>query len=122
LDMKCPKCGGSVSHSNAITDHCVKCGPIKVKPMDLTEYNDVTVKLVGFVISCKGILRSDDMDFIGMDEDGSVVTETDGATLETSGGSCRNVRTGDVRIFPAGVYRLSNTHGIEKISEIEDDG
>lgn len=87
--------------------------------MDLAEYNDVTVTLVGFVITCKGILRSDDMDFVGVEDDGSVTTETDGATLETSGGSCRNTRTGAERIFPAGVYRLSTKCGIEKISEIE---
>jgi len=89
--------------------------------MDLTEHKPVTVKLFDFVIVCQGIVRSDDMNPIGMGEDGEIVSHTDGATLETSGGTCRNKKTGEERIFPAGIYRLSKKSGIEKISEIVDD-
>lgn len=89
--------------------------------MDLSEHKDVTLKLLGFVITCKGIVRSDDMQPISVGSDGDVITKTEKATLETSGGICRNTKTGEERIFPAGVYRLSNKNGIEKIAEIIED-
>jgi len=89
--------------------------------VDLDKYNDVTLKLFDFEITCKGIVRSDDMNPISVGEDGALREFTEKATLETSGGACRNIKTGTERIFPAGVYRLSKKSGIEKIGEIVDD-
>lgn len=86
--------------------------------VDLSEYNDVTLKLFEFEITCKGIVRPDDMNPVSVGDDGAAREYTDKATLETSGGTCLNTKTGHERIFPAGIYRLSKKHGIEKIGEI----
>ena len=86
--------------------------------MDIDDYNDVVLKLFEFEITCKGIVRSDDLDPVSVGDDGSIITHTAKATLETSGGTCLNTETEEERIFPAGIYRLSRTKGIEKIGEI----
>lgn len=87
--------------------------------MDLADYNDVVLKLFDFEIICKGILRSANEIPVSVGVDGTITTHVDDATLETSGGTCRNIKTNEERIFPAGVYQLSKKFGIEQIREIE---
>lgn len=87
--------------------------------MDISKYNDVTLKLFHFEIVCRGIVKPDDVHkLLAGPEPGEITSHTKRATLETSGGTCRDTRTGEERIFPAGVYRLSKDQGIEKIGEM----
>lgn len=91
--------------------------------MDLDQYNDVELRLFHFEIFCKGVVREDieDSEPMGVRDDGTIVTHTETAYLETTGGKCIDLETKEERIFPAGIYRLSKDGGIEKIGEIKDD-
>lgn len=90
--------------------------------MDIAQYNDVDLTIFHYRITCKGIVKPDEVsEMLAGPEPGEVTSHADRATLETSGGTCRNTVTGEERIFPAGVYRLSKEQGIEKIGEMVDE-
>lgn len=87
--------------------------------MDIAQYNDVNLRIFHFEITCKGIVKPDDVSkMLAGPEPGEVTSHAERAMLETSGGTCKNTQTGEERIFPAGVYRLSKEQGIEKIGEM----
>lgn len=86
---------------------------------DFDQYNDVTLTLFHFVIRCRGVVSPDEVQqLLAGPRPGEITSHIEHATLETSGGTCRDTSTGEERIFPAGIYRLSKDHGIEKIGEL----
>jgi hypothetical protein len=87
--------------------------------MDLGEQNEVEIKVGDYFIQCRGEIQSDsDSEPVGVGEDGAVISHATGVTIKSLGGKCTYTPTDEERVFPAGLYRIDATQGLQKIGDI----